>query len=102
MSGRTAAATEQYRRFFARFYDLIGDKKATVLYEKAYYTLREMLEIFDPSAPNDAASAAIDGFLRDERIEPYLRHIPLCATHVPLYDRLLSRFGTFRVLRQMR
>ena len=102
MSGRTAAATEQYRRFFARFYDLIGDKKATVLYEKAYYTLREMLEIFDPSAPNDAASAAIDGFLRDERIEPYLRHIPLCATHVPLYDRLLSRFGTFRVLQQMR
>ncbi len=102
MSGRTAAAAEQYRRFFARFYDLIGDKKATVLYEKAYYTLREMLEIFDPSAPNDAASTAIDGFLRDERIAPYLRHIPLCATHVPLYDRLLSRFGTFRVLQQMR
>lgn len=104
MHTRSPETADQYLAFFRQLLLLFEDKSNILLYEKAYYTYREMLEIFPLRDINDkekyqAVLHKIHDFRQSEPIKQYLDHIPLVrAKNVPIYDRLLCRFGTCKAL----
>ncbi len=103
MNSRSMHSIEEYRKFFAQFCALFSDLPRVICCEKAYFTLRELLEIFDftqiqSRAEYDEIYSAICAFAHDAPFSRYLSHMPLRATHVPFYDRILARHKTCRAL----
>lgn len=90
-------SVDKYLSFFKGFAEIFGEGDNIVLYEKAYFCFRELLEVIDPSEHKKAAEC-IKAFTEDATVKKYLFEIPFKATAVPLYDRILCRFGTFKCI----
>ena len=106
MRSRSLSAATQYRLFFEHFAALLANGPQTLLSEKAYFTLRELLEVFPfdrlSNSEAQAALTSVTVFLHAPAVQHALTHLPLTAGKVPLYDRLLARFDTCRALLQAR
>lgn len=90
-------SVDKYLGFFNGFVSIFGEGDNIVLYEKAYFCFRELLETIDKSE-HKKATECIKAFTEDATVKKYLFKIPFKATAVPLYDRILCRFGTFKCL----
>ena len=93
-------SVDKYLGFFKGFVSIFGEGDNIVLYEKAYFCFRELMETFGNTDPSEHKKAAeiLKTFTEDETVKKYLFKIPMKATAVPLYDRILCRFGTFKCI----
>ena len=98
MRSLSVGSVDKYLRFFKGFSEIFGEGDSVVLYEKAYFCFRELLETFGNTETSEREKAfeKINSFTADPTVKKYLFKIPLKATAVPLYDRILCRFGTFK------